>query len=59
MKDPVILPSSRITVDRPVIQRHLLSDNVYLHILIFWGFTAPLSLSLSLKIIMSMVICLM
>ncbi|KAK9924987.1 hypothetical protein M0R45_033328 [Rubus argutus] len=27
MKDPVILPSSRITVDRPVIQRHLLSDN--------------------------------
>jgi ubiquitin conjugation factor E4 B len=30
MKDPVILPSSRITVDRPVIQRHLLSDNVHL-----------------------------
>lgn len=28
MKDPVILPSSRITVDRPVIQRHLLSDSV-------------------------------
>lgn len=28
MKDPVILPSSRIIVDRPVIQRHLLSDNV-------------------------------
>ncbi|CAK9162965.1 unnamed protein product [Ilex paraguariensis] len=27
MKDPVILPSSGITVDRPVIQRHLLSDN--------------------------------
>uniref|UniRef100_A0A2P2K309 RING-type E3 ubiquitin transferase n=3 Tax=Rhizophora mucronata TaxID=61149 RepID=A0A2P2K309_RHIMU len=27
MKDPVLLPSSRITVDRPVIQRHLLSDN--------------------------------
>ncbi|XP_021813834.1 probable ubiquitin conjugation factor E4 isoform X1 [Prunus avium] len=27
MKDPVILPSSIITVDRPVIQRHLLSDN--------------------------------
>lgn len=27
MKDPVILPSSRITVDRHVIQRHLLSDN--------------------------------
>ncbi|XP_034207714.1 probable ubiquitin conjugation factor E4 isoform X2 [Prunus dulcis] len=27
MKDPVILPSSRMTVDRPVIQRHLLSDN--------------------------------
>ncbi|WOG93271.1 hypothetical protein DCAR_0312552 [Daucus carota subsp. sativus] len=26
MQDPVILPSSRITVDRPVIQRHLLSD---------------------------------
>ncbi|KAE8694471.1 putative ubiquitin conjugation factor E4 [Hibiscus syriacus] len=27
MKDPVILPSSRITLDRPVIQRHLLSDS--------------------------------
>ncbi|KAG9144496.1 hypothetical protein Leryth_025015 [Lithospermum erythrorhizon] len=27
MKDPVMLPSSRITLDRPVIQRHLLSDN--------------------------------
>lgn len=27
IKDPVILPSSRITVDRPVIQRHLLSDS--------------------------------
>ncbi|KAJ9147568.1 hypothetical protein P3X46_029714 [Hevea brasiliensis] len=27
MKDPVILPSSRITVDRPVNQRHLLSDS--------------------------------
>ncbi|KAA8547943.1 hypothetical protein F0562_004372 [Nyssa sinensis] len=27
MKDPVILPSSRMTVDRHVIQRHLLSDN--------------------------------
>ncbi|XP_061947555.1 probable ubiquitin conjugation factor E4 [Populus nigra] len=27
MKDPVILPSSRTTVDRPVILRHLLSDN--------------------------------
>ncbi|KAK2987861.1 hypothetical protein RJ640_025628 [Escallonia rubra] len=27
MMDPVILPSSRMTVDRPVIQRHLLSDN--------------------------------
>lgn len=26
MKDPVILPSSRIIVDRPVIERHLLSD---------------------------------
>ncbi|KAG6523946.1 probable ubiquitin conjugation factor E4 isoform X1 [Zingiber officinale] len=26
MSDPVILPSSRISVDRPVIQRHLLSD---------------------------------
>ncbi|CAI9109777.1 OLC1v1009673C1 [Oldenlandia corymbosa var. corymbosa] len=26
MRDPVILPSSRITIDRPVIQRHLLSD---------------------------------
>ncbi|GAB4827333.1 E3 ubiquitin-protein ligase pub1 [Ancistrocladus abbreviatus] len=26
MKDPVILPSSRITLDRPVILRHLLSD---------------------------------
>lgn len=28
MKDPVILPSSRVVVDRPVIQRHLLSDTV-------------------------------
>lgn len=28
MKDPVILPSSRVVVDRPVIQRHLLSDAV-------------------------------
>ncbi|XP_045811335.1 probable ubiquitin conjugation factor E4 isoform X2 [Trifolium pratense] len=27
MKDPVILPSSKTTVDRPVIQRHLLSDS--------------------------------
>ncbi|XP_010904932.1 probable ubiquitin conjugation factor E4 [Elaeis guineensis] len=27
MKDPVILPSSRVTIDRAVIQRHLLSDN--------------------------------
>ncbi|GAA0149185.1 ubiquitin-protein ligase [Lithospermum erythrorhizon] len=27
MKDPVILPSSKITIDRPVIQRHLLSDS--------------------------------
>ncbi|KAF6135192.1 hypothetical protein GIB67_035263 [Kingdonia uniflora] len=27
MKDPVILPSSRTTVDRAVIQRHLLSHN--------------------------------
>ncbi|KAB2064342.1 hypothetical protein ES319_A09G012200v1 [Gossypium barbadense] len=27
MKDPVILPSSRITIDKPVIQRHLLSDS--------------------------------
>ncbi|KAL8471662.1 hypothetical protein ACS0TY_029065 [Phlomoides rotata] len=27
MKDPVILPSSRVIVDRPVIQRHLLSDS--------------------------------
>ncbi|XP_062211598.1 probable ubiquitin conjugation factor E4 [Phragmites australis] len=26
MKDPVILPSSRVTIDRPVIIRHLLSD---------------------------------
>uniref|UniRef100_A0A0D6R1N6 RING-type E3 ubiquitin transferase n=1 Tax=Araucaria cunninghamii TaxID=56994 RepID=A0A0D6R1N6_ARACU len=26
MKDPVILPSSKTTVDRPTIQRHLLSD---------------------------------
>ncbi|PWA83692.1 U-box domain-containing protein [Artemisia annua] len=26
MKDPVILPSSRMVIDRPVIQRHLLSD---------------------------------
>ncbi|KAL2898674.1 putative ubiquitin conjugation factor E4 [Bienertia sinuspersici] len=28
MKDPVILPSSRVTLDRPVILRHLLSDSV-------------------------------
>ncbi|BAS84794.1 probable ubiquitin conjugation factor E4 [Oryza sativa Japonica Group] len=27
MKDPVILPSSRVTIDRPVIVRHLLSDS--------------------------------
>ncbi|KAJ0973800.1 hypothetical protein J5N97_015765 [Dioscorea zingiberensis] len=27
MKDPVILPSSRVSIDRAVIQRHLLSDN--------------------------------
>ncbi|XP_062106567.1 probable ubiquitin conjugation factor E4 isoform X2 [Humulus lupulus] len=27
MKDPVILPSSRTTIDRAVIQRHLLSDS--------------------------------
>ncbi|CAN6470133.1 unnamed protein product [Victoria cruziana] len=27
MRDPVILPSSRITMDRAIIQRHLLSDN--------------------------------
>ncbi|XP_073149096.1 probable ubiquitin conjugation factor E4 [Henckelia pumila] len=27
MRDPVILPSSKITVDRHVIQRHLLSDS--------------------------------
>ncbi|KAJ6802526.1 putative ubiquitin conjugation factor E4 [Iris pallida] len=27
MKDPVILPSSRMSIDRAVIQRHLLSDN--------------------------------
>eukprot|EP01018_Ginkgo_biloba_P036582 Gb_15414 [translate_table: standard] len=26
MRDPVLLPSSKITVDRPTIQRHLLSD---------------------------------
>lgn len=26
MRDPVILPSSKVIVDRPVIQRHLLSD---------------------------------
>ena len=26
MRDPVILPTSRITVDRSVIMRHLLSD---------------------------------
>lgn len=30
MRNPVILPSSRITVDLPVIQRHLLSDTVCL-----------------------------
>lgn len=28
MKDPVILPSSRVILDRPVILRHLLSDSV-------------------------------
>jgi hypothetical protein len=28
MEDPVILPSSRVTIDRPVIVRHLLSDSV-------------------------------
>jgi len=28
MKDPVTLPSSKVTVDRPVIIRHLLSDSV-------------------------------
>ncbi|XP_051121088.1 probable ubiquitin conjugation factor E4 [Andrographis paniculata] len=27
MKDPVLLPSSKVIVDRPVIQRHLLSDS--------------------------------
>ncbi|KAL2240375.1 probable ubiquitin conjugation factor E4 [Sesamum indicum] len=27
MRDPVILPSSKVIVDRPVIQRHLLSDS--------------------------------
>ncbi|KAI3891972.1 hypothetical protein MKX03_035740 [Papaver bracteatum] len=27
MKDP--LPSSKITMDRPIIQRYLLSDNVF------------------------------
>ncbi|XP_072992148.1 probable ubiquitin conjugation factor E4 [Typha latifolia] len=27
MKDPVILPSSKVTIDRIVIQRHLLSDS--------------------------------
>jgi ubiquitin conjugation factor E4 B len=27
MEDPVILPSSRVTIDRPVIVRHLLSDS--------------------------------
>jgi len=27
MKDPVTLPSSKVTVDRPVIIRHLLSDS--------------------------------
>ncbi|KAF3505374.1 hypothetical protein F2Q69_00044810 [Brassica cretica] len=27
MRDPVILPSSKTTVDRAIIQRHLLSDN--------------------------------
>ena len=30
MKDPVILPSSKVTVDRSVILRHLLSDSVTL-----------------------------
>ncbi|XP_051208563.1 probable ubiquitin conjugation factor E4 [Lolium perenne] len=27
MEDPVVLPSSRVTIDRPVIVRHLLSDS--------------------------------
>ncbi|CAA0820271.1 Probable ubiquitin conjugation factor E4 [Striga hermonthica] len=27
MRDPVILPSSKVIVDRPIIQRHLLSDS--------------------------------
>ncbi|EYU44160.1 hypothetical protein ABFS82_08G027800 [Erythranthe guttata] len=27
MRDPVILPSSKVVLDRPVIQRHLLSDS--------------------------------
>lgn len=35
MKDPVILPSSRITVDLPVIQRHLLSDSVCLRSILY------------------------
>jgi ubiquitin conjugation factor E4 B len=30
MKDPVILPSSKTTVDLSTIQRHLLSDQVWL-----------------------------
>jgi len=46
MRDPVILPSSRITVDRPIIQRHLLSDNVS------WSNTMMIChISLSLKIL--------
>jgi hypothetical protein len=36
MKDPVILPSSKVTIDRPVIIRHLLSDSVSSNFLIHW-----------------------
>lgn len=41
----MILPSSRITVDRPIIQRHLLSDNVS----ISYTLTIKLHTSLSLS----------
>ena len=41
MKDPVILPSSRISVDRAVIQRHLLSDTVSSSRCYFFFFLTP------------------
>jgi len=47
MKDPVKLPSSGMTVDRPVIQRHLLSDNVCISAI---SLSVSLALSLSLSL---------